>query len=55
MARKKPQPLRQLTALKKVRKPLPPPSHATEDEKKYRRAIQRQVARQEVEREDQEE
>jgi hypothetical protein len=55
MNRKKIQPLKQLTALKKVRKPLPPPARTEEDEKKYSRAIQRQVVRQEVEREAQEE
>ena len=55
MARKKHQSLKQLTALKQVRKPLPPPTRTKEDEKKYRRTIQRQVIRQEVEREAQEE
>jgi len=50
MTRKKLQPLRQLNALKKVRKPLPPPARAKEDEKKYRRVIQSRTVRQEVER-----
>jgi hypothetical protein len=55
MPRKKSQSLSQLEALRKVRKPLPPPARAKEDEKKYRRATQRRVVRQEVEREAEEE
>lgn len=55
MPRKKPQSLEQLKALRKVRKPLPPPARAKEDEKKYRRTTQRRLVRQEVEREAEEE
>jgi hypothetical protein len=55
MPRKKSPSLDQLTALQKVRKPLPPPSRAKEDEKKYQRPSQRRTVRKEVERETQEE
>jgi hypothetical protein len=55
MPRKKNQSLSQLEALKRVRKPLPPPSHPKEDEKKYRRAAQRRKLRHEVEQGAQEE
>lgn len=51
MPRKKPQSLDQLTALKGVRKALPPPSRAKEDEKKYRRPVQHRTVRKEVEQE----
>jgi hypothetical protein len=49
MPRKKTQSLSQLTALKGVRKPLPPPSRVKEDEKKYRRSLQRRTVQKEVE------
>lgn len=55
MSRKKSQSLGQLKALRKVRKPLPPPARMKEDEKKYRRASQRRVVQREVEREAEEE
>jgi hypothetical protein len=51
MPRKKSQSLDQLTALKGVRKALPPPSRAKEDEKKYRRPVQHRTVRKEVEQE----
>ena len=38
-------------ALRQVRKPLPPPSRAKEDEKKYRRGAARRAVREEIERE----
>jgi hypothetical protein len=55
MPRKKPQSLDQLTALKGVRKALPPPSRVKEDEKKYRRPLQRRTVRKEVEQKAEEE
>jgi hypothetical protein len=55
MPRKKSQSLSQLTALRKVRKALPPPSRAKEDEKKYQRTGQHRTLRKEVEQETQEE
>lgn len=55
MARKKSQSLSQLESLRQVRKALPPPSRAKGDEKKYRRAAQRQKLREAVERDVQEE
>lgn len=51
MVCKKSQSLGQLKALKRVRKPLPPPAQVKEDDKKYQRAMQRRRLRQEVERE----
>jgi hypothetical protein len=49
VSRKRSQSLSQLEALRQVRKALPPPVRAKEDEKKYRRATARQKVRQEVE------
>lgn len=48
--KKKAEPESQLSALRRVRKPLPPPSRAKEDDKKYRRGVQRRTVRDEVER-----
>jgi hypothetical protein len=48
--KKKVEPESQIGALRRVRKALPPPSRAKEDEKKYRRGTQRRVVRDEVER-----
>jgi hypothetical protein len=55
MARKKIQSLDQLAALRRVRKAVPPPSRAKEDDKKYRRVAARREARKEVERDVREE
>jgi hypothetical protein len=41
---------RQLEALRRVRKELPPPTRVKEDEKKYRRPAARRKSREEVER-----
>jgi hypothetical protein len=38
-------------ALRQVRKPLPPPSRAKADEKKYRRGAARRAVRKEIEQE----
>lgn len=54
MSKKKPESDPQLDALRRVRKALPPPSRAKEDEKKYRRGAQRRVVRDEVERDTEE-
>jgi hypothetical protein len=51
MRRKKVQPRDSLEALRQVRKPLPPPSRAKADDKKYRREAARQAARKEIEQE----
>ncbi|MBI3247412.1 MAG: hypothetical protein HYZ50_13000 [Deltaproteobacteria bacterium] len=50
MAEKKTKQEQQIDALRRVRKSVPPPSRAKEDEKKYRRGTQRRVVRDEVER-----
>jgi len=50
MARKKLKVISQLEALRGVRKALPPPTRAKEDEKKYRRPTARRKMREEVER-----
>jgi hypothetical protein len=50
MARKKLKIISQLEALRGVRKALPPPTRAKEDEKKYQRATARRKVREEVER-----
>jgi len=47
--RKNPQSPSQLEALRRVRKELPPPTRAKEDEKKYRRVAARRKVREEVE------
>lgn len=54
MARKKPRPITQLEALRGVRKELPPPTRAKEDEKKYRRPTARRKIQEEVERAEEE-
>lgn len=50
MPRKKAQSPSQLEALRRVRKELPPPTRAKEDEKRYRRVTARRTVREEVER-----
>jgi hypothetical protein len=54
MPRKKLKSVSQLEALRGVRKALPPPTRAKEDEKKYRRAVSRRKVREEVERAEEE-
>ena len=54
MAEKKTKQKDQIDALRRVRKALPPPSRAKEDEKKYRRGAQRRTVRDEVERDTEE-
>ncbi len=55
MARKKLiRPITQLEALRGVRKELPPPTRAKEDEKKYRRPTARRKIQKEVERAEEE-
>jgi len=51
MRREKAQPKDSLAALRQVRKPLPPPSRAKADEKKYRRGVARRAVRKEIEQE----
>ena len=50
MARKKLKRITPLEALRRVRKELPPPTRAKEDEKKYQRPTARRKMREEVER-----
>ncbi len=54
MPRKKLKPITQLEALRKVRKELPPPTRAKDDEKKYRRPAARRKIQEEVERAEEE-
>ncbi|NOT54367.1 MAG: hypothetical protein HOP18_07160 [Deltaproteobacteria bacterium] len=54
MARKKLKPITQLEALRGIRKELPPPTRAKEDEKKYRRPAARRKIQEEVERAEEE-
>lgn len=54
MARKRLKPITQLEALRGVRKELPPPTRAKEDEKKYQRPTARRKMREEVERAEEE-
>ena len=54
-SKKKRRSLSQLDALRQVRKAVPPPTKAEDDEKKYRRASAQRAVRKELERTKEEE